>query len=417
MTGLTVGPHYESFRKDLAAAMDDRSNQTPQIPFNKEEMRKVKASYIYNSETKAWRITKIVLSIIIFPIGLYKLTHFMIGKVLITASRPSSMGKEYTEDYAFSCLQQLQPGWKYVFFKVKVDGTDISTFIVIPPGPLEKGRYLASFNGVGQFAEDRCFRDKLPLEEGVNHSQEQLKPTYRESTSHEFRNILTDLQSPGITPNYPGVSCSQSHPNAPKMINTAKAIMSIVQNKTIGLEATQSVFWGHSIGGGILGKALETYPLEKDCRSVILKSRTFANLSSATSHLINYEARERLGKVFGAIVGEIVAFIAKCCIRFFGWNLDAVASSQKINAPQITLQTANMTDEHPHYVELRDASNIPQIKSEEAIRAGASYAKALLNGKTPPDDKQTILGISAMHCDPIADLHVLTDLIKEKLTH
>lgn len=411
---LGFGPENIRLSDQLHVRLLEEENYKAQTELEMSSLKPLKASYVYNTESQAWRITKFVLSIIIFPIALYNLIHALIGKAVVIASRPTAMGPEYAGNYALDCRENLHPDWKYKRFTVQVDGTDIDAYIITKPNTVNNGRWMLNSNGVGQFAEERCFRDMIvPPDQPVQNEGEDkqnaeapqptYRATYRELMGHEFRQILTSLESNAIVFNYPNVGSSGGMPNRNTMVKAYKAMLTILEDQTIGLGAKEIIGYGHSIGGGVQGDALRTHELKNDIKYAFVKSRTFSNLSTASSCLASHMA--------GRIAGYIAEFFIKC----FGWNLDSVESSLKLNAPEIILQTATMPNEAFEYEELLTHEDANKIASEEAIRDDASIAKALLTNPDWDRTKKRIFGIRQTHSQPIQDISFLTDAIHRAL--
>ncbi|MBA3603760.1 MAG: hypothetical protein H0W50_09005 [Parachlamydiaceae bacterium] len=250
-------------------------------------------SYTWNTESKILRIAKLIFSIIIFPVGIYKLIHSLVGKVLLPASSPSRMG--LPANYANNARQQvnLNGDWKYKRLTIEVDGYKIDATIMGKEATFDNGRWTLLSNGNGEFAEE-------------GHM-----------ASGNFIKILSEVNSNGIVFNYPGVGSSSGLPNREAMAKVYRAMLNFLEDKEKGIGAKEIIGYGHSIGGGAQGDALRTHDLKKNVKYVFVKSRTFSDLSTEASLLVNKPA----------------GFL----LKIFGWNMGSVESSKNLKAPEIIM--------------------------------------------------------------------------------
>ena len=331
--------------------------------FNEEKPLPV--TYTWNTENKIIRIAKQIFSIIIFPIGIYKLLHALAGKVaLLPASSPSLIG--YHENHAQNTRSniQLSGEWKYKRITVEVDGYKIDAMIVGKASTLNNGRWMLGSNGNGEFYEDK-FSDRS-----------------------DFKQILSSVDGNAIVFNYPGVGASSGLPNRQAMAKAYRAMLNLLEDKKNGIGAKEIIGYGYSIGGGVQGDALKTHELKKDVKYVFVKSRTFSDLSTTASLL--------MAKPFGFLV------------KILGWNIDSVESSKKLQAPEIIMQTAKIKG----YKELNDSS---EIIDDGVIQANASLAKALLDDKNHPREKKIFIGMEEKHNYVLQDPSFLAERIKKLL--
>jgi len=335
----------------LAATAQDFSQHKP-LP----------AIYTWNTESKVVSIATQTFSIIIFPIGIYKLLHILAGKVaLLPASSPSLMG--YSENHANDSRSNilLKDEWKYKRITVEVDGYKIDATIVGKASTLNNGRWVLSSNGNGEFYEDKL------------------------SCSPDFKHILNKINGNGIVFNYPGVGSSSGLPNRQAMAKAYRAILSFLEDQKNGIGAREIIGYGYSIGGGVQGDALKTHKLKKDVKYVFVKSRTFSDLSTTASILTS--------KPLGFLV------------ILLGWNMGSVESSKKLQAPEIIMQTARVQE----YEELNDSS---KIIGDGVIPANASLAQALLDDNKCPKENKLFLGISERHNDGLSNPSFLAKKIE-----
>ena len=189
--------------------------------------------------------------------------------------------------------------------------------------------------------------------------------------------------------NYGGVGASSGIPNRQTMAKTYRAMLTFLEDQKDGIGAKEIIGYGHSIGGGVQGDALNEHKLKPNVKYVFIKNKTFSNLSKTVSCL--------LSKPLGFL------------IWIFGWNIDSVKSSKKIQAPEIIIQT---TCEKVDAKEIKDSS---KIVCDGPIYAEASLAKALLDDPSCPKDQKTFIGTNKSHNDSFNDVTFLTDKIKQKL--
>lgn len=321
-------------------------------------------SYTWNTEYKIIRITKQIFSIIVFPIGIYKLLHVFAGKIIVPASSPSLMG--YSENHANESRLKisLDTPWKYKRITVEVDGYKIDAMIVGKASTLSNGRWVLASNGNNEFYEDKL------------------------DSTREFKKILTDINSNAIVFNYPGVGASSGLPNRHAMAKAYRAMLNFLEDQKNGIGAKEIIGYGHSIGAGVQGDALKIHKLKKGIRYVFIKSRTFSDLSTLVSILM----RKSLGFL----------------VKVLGWNIDSVASSKKLQAPEIILQTANVE----RHEEINDSS---KIIDDGIIPASASLAKVLLKDKRCPKRNKVFIGMQEGHNGEIEDRSFLVQKIEELL--
>jgi len=316
--------------------------------------------YTTNTESKVWRIAKIIFSVLIFPVGIYYLLHAIAGKVspILPATNPSLlMGAPknwlYTERQRIS----FPPGkenLKYKRITIKVDGYKIDTVIMINPSSNKNKRWVIKSNGNGEFYEEELL-----------------------SKASSFKRILSGLDANGIVFNYPGVGSSTGMPNRDAMAKAYKAILRFLTDKKNGAGATEIIGYGYSIGGGVQGEALNTHKLCDGVKHAFVKDRTFADLASTGSH----------------IVGGCLGHIAEFFIRLSGWNISPTKSSRKLKVLEIILQGVDGNPREQNFIELT-AKNAHLIKkSDGVIPKEGSLAMHILKGQKYSKTNKHILGI------------------------
>ena len=125
-------PQSASFKDTLAGdkAFYNRPDYLKATQRNFAQHDLLPVNYTWNTENKIIRIAKQIFSIIISPIGIYKLLHAFAGKIaLLPASNPTLMG--YPENHANNSRStiSLNGEWKYKRITVEVDGYKIDATI------------------------------------------------------------------------------------------------------------------------------------------------------------------------------------------------------------------------------------------------------------------------------------------------
>lgn len=319
--------------------------------------------YTHNIESKIIRIVKAIFALIIFPIALYHLLHGLIGKIVLPASSPTLMG--LSKNHANESRQNihLSPEWKLKRITVEVDGYKIDGAIMGTEATLGNGRWVLASNGNGEFYEDKL-------------------------SSYAFKTMLEAKKGNAIVFNYPAVGASSGLlPSRQAMTKAYKAMLTFLEDKEKGIGARQIIGYGHSIGGGVQGDALQTHPLPKVFKYIFIKSRTFSNLSSIAAHLVSIIP----------CVGLVVKMV--------GWNIDSIVSSKKLEVFEIILQTARVNKAE----KLTDSS---KIIHDKVIPAEVTLGKALLDDDSCPKDNKLFIGIPEYHNQPLQDFSFLTSHIE-----
>ncbi len=309
--------------------------------------------YTWNTEHKIVRIVKLILEFLIFPIGIYKLLQTLAGKVaLLPASSPGFFPENHANTSRSNIA--LRDEWKYKRITVEVDGYKVDAMIVGKAATLNNGRWVLSSNGNGEFYEDKL------------------------SYSPDFKQILTELNGNAIVFNYPGVGASSGLPNRRAMTKAYRAMLSFLEDRNKGVGAREIIGYGHSIGAGVQGDALETHVLKEDVKYVFVKSRTFSDLSAVASVLTS---------------SPFLGFL----VKLLDWNMGSTASSKQLQVPEIILQTAQVGQNEV----LHDSS---RIRGDGVIPGNASLAKALLDDATCPKGNKVFIGIRERHNEQLMDI-------------
>ncbi len=326
-------------------------------------------AYRYDTETKVWRCVKDILSVIIFPIGIYRLLHSLGGKIIVPASKPSLLGYEPTHADDSRKAVNLQSDWKVKRLMIEVDGYKIDAAIMGRASTLGNGRWLLASNGNGEFYEDNL-------------------------SDASFKQILTHVDGNAILFNYPGVGSSSGLPNRQAMAKAYRAVLAFLEDQKLGIGAKVIIGYGHSIGAAIQGEALNAHLLKDGIKYVFVKSRTFSDLST--------------------VAAKIVARPVGLLVKLLGWNITTMASSKQLKAPEIIMQTAAVPK--GKYV---DISNRPDLisRNDGVIPAEATLAKHLMEDNDCPKQNKCFIGIAEGHNDGLWNSAPLAGKINEMLTN
>lgn len=332
-----------------------------------------KPTYIHNTESKVWRVVKEIFSILIFPIGLCRVIHALAGLAIVPSSLlttlPAFIVKKrgYDPDRLNQVRQNidLNTKWKFKRLSVEVDGYTIDATIMGKASTFGNGRWVLASNGNGEFYEQK-FED------------------------HEFQHILSKLHGNAIVFNYPGVGSSTGMPNRKTMAKAYRAMLNFLEDQNNGIGAKEIIGYGHSIGGGVQGDALLKHKLKDDVKYVFVKSRTFSDLSTTVTSLMN-------SKALGFLV------------KLFGWNISSVESSKKLQAPEIIIQTAAVTG----YLDISDHPDA--IIDDGVISSEASLAKKLIEDGDCAKENKYFMGIPEGHNDDFSDPTFLVKKINDML--
>lgn len=175
-------------------------------------------SYSYNTERKIYRIAKIILSIIIFPIGIYKLIHSLAGFGIVGAARDTLFWK------ILSTLKICKPihsndftPWlidrKFKRITIEVDGYKIDAMIVGKKETLNNGKWLLASGGTDEIYES-----------GLSHDfGESQVPAWQDLSELGNYNALLF--------NYPGVMSSTGMPSRQALIKAYRAMLTFLEDR------------------------------------------------------------------------------------------------------------------------------------------------------------------------------------------
>lgn len=299
-------------------------------------------SYTCEFESKMMRIAKLILSIIIFPIGIYRCLHALTGRIIV----PSSLWVNDQNAKREMFLTQPQPmlPWRFKRFTVEVDGDKIDCYIAGTESTLSNGRWVL-------FSVGNCGLYENILASG--------------STSRNYQ-LLRRLKANAILFNYPRVGVSSGQPTRQQLVKAYRAMLTLLEDQKQGIGAKEIIGYGYSLGGAVQGEALKDHTLKKYIHYVFVKDRTFSDLM--------------------AVPKKILGFVAK----LLGYNMSSVASSEKLQAPEVIIQSAKR---------LGPIVRSDQVIDDGVISVKASLAKALLDDPHCPKKNKTFFGVPVGHSD------------------
>jgi len=327
--------------------------------------KKLLPSYEYNTESKTMRIAKQIFSIIFFPIGIYNLLHAIVGYAIVPAAVFCPFNRS-------NINLENEEGWRYKRINIMVDGYNIDAMIVGKESTFNNGRWTVACGGNGE-----CYESMLNSGYFYN----------------DFKRVIERIESNAILFNYPGVNDSSGFPNRQAMAKAHRAILKLLEDEEHGIRARQIIGYGHSIGGGVQGDALNNYELHTDSiRYVFVKSRTFSDLSTEVN----------------ALLFRPLGFL----VKLLGWNMETAASSKKLHVPEIIFQTIRNSSQD--YEEIHDSSSI--VQDDGVILRDATLAKALLDDNQCPKGNKIFIGTRDRHNYGIQDVTFLAEAIEDALS-
>lgn len=337
------------------------------------KMKRLPVSYTYNTESRAMRIAKLVLAIIIFPIGIGILLHAFGGSVAVPASRSSSSKRAVALRERVTALSLLADDWKYKRFTVECDGYEIDALVTAKPETLGNKRFILVSGG-------NCALYEETLE---------LSQTVKDIASAVAANIISF--------NYPGTAASSGLVTRAAMAKAYRAMQHFLEDKKRGVGATAIIGYGHSIGGGVQAEVWKSHSRDKSIKYVLVKRHPFSSTSKTVEKMFR-----------SPFLGSMT--------KLFGWNINCLDSSLNLTVPEIILQTRRpgLMFTSSEIVRLTDGS---QVANDGIIHADASLAKCLLESKVSAKGKKVLLGVPETHNGALfpSTIGILSKLIKELL--
>lgn len=337
------------------------------------KMKRLPVSYTYNIESCAMRIAKLVLAIIIFPIGLWVLLHAFGGSLAVPASRSRSSKRAVALRERVTALSLLADDWKYKRFTVECDGYKIDALVTGKPETLGNKRFILVSGGNNTFYEEAL----------------ELSPT--------VKSIANAIDANIISFNYPGTAASSGLVTRAAMVKAYRAMQHFLEDKKKGVGATAIIECSYSIGGGVQAEAWKSHSRDKSIKYVLVKSHPFSSTSKTVEKMFN-----------SPFLGSVT--------KLFGWNINCLDSSLNVTVPEIILQTSRPEElfTSSAIVRLTDGS---QVANDGIIHADASLAKRLLESQVSAKGKKVLLGVPETHNVALfpSTIRILSELIKELL--
>lgn len=300
--------HNQSLHAQLTDGPDAFYNQANYIARTQADLAARKllpVSYTWKTESQAWRIFKSVASIIIFPIGIYKLLHGLAGLAVLPGSPMSRIRRvrEQMHSYRQVYIHPDNPR-KYKRVTLQVDGYKIDTVFMVQPENMANRRWLVSAGGNAEFYEYQLAGDRVTR-------------------------MGDALQANILVFNPPAVMCSSGLlPQRKAMEKAYRLMIHFLESpyvnaagETVSL-ADEIILAGHSIGGGVVADTLlSKHKFNPQANHAAAFSRTFKDLSTAADTLI----------LRG--VGLIV--------KILGWNMNPARAARKTKMPHVVMQTGS----------------------------------------------------------------------------
>lgn len=339
------------------------------------------ATYTWECESKLSRITQQILACVFFPMAIYNLCHTLAGKLaFVPASTPSLLKilypKQNKNAQKLRSQINLENTWKYKRLTIAVDGYQIDATILGTSATLGNGRWMLYANGQQELYEEKLSSEK--------HGT-------------KFRELLTAAQSNAIIFNYAGVGASSGLPHKQTMTKAYIAMLKFLEDDVRGIGAKEIIGYSYSMGGAVQGEALKTHALKEGIKYVFVKDRTFSDLSKTAAFWFK-------PNFLTYLVNQILSVL----VKLLGWNMSSIASSKKLQARELILQTAKVAD----YRQLHDSS---LIIHDKIIAPKASLAKALLDDPTCPQEYKTFIGMKETHNQTLINPAFIAEKILEKL--
>ena len=309
-------------------------------------------TYRWDTQSKITRVVKKIFSILFFPIALYHLLHCLAGKIIIPASTPFLLETSLEDLNSYRSNISLDSNWKYKRITLEVDGYKVDAVITGTSDTLDNGKWVVYSGGNGEYYEHSLIERS------------------------DIKELLNNLKANCIFFNYPGVSASSGMPNRAAIANAYRAVLSFLEDDIHGVGAKQIIGFGHSIGGGVQADALNNHQPKPGIQYVFVKSKTFSNLSQTVSSLTY--------RVLGLLV------------KLLGWNIDTAASSKKLTAPEIILQSRETSGFSDHNYTILDNSST-LMDNDGIISKQNSLAHALLNDPACPRKNKIFVGVPEYH--------------------
>ena len=347
----------------------------------------------FHREDRVWRIAKEILSVVFFPVGLYRAWHRLVGLAVVPASIREVLIKtgwmQNSQQKLNDSLKKLKnQGWTLQRICIESDGLQIDATLLLPPNAIQNRWTLYSTGN------NEKYEDILSLD------------TYCQDLFGE-----KGLQTNVLLFNYPGVGKSGGLPSRSGCVQAYRTLVRWLEDE---VQAKELIGFGHSIGGGIQGEAIAHHKEKEGIRYCFIKDRTFSHLSDVAKDLTDARTPK-----FKGILGSIV----KKIVELSSWNINTLEASLQTRFPEVIVQTSQSPGTNPMVPLVPDKNTElwRQLVTDDIIRSEMSLAIDLdTQKKRIQNVSKTVLLVPESHNKPIGKdsiLHLknlVNDLLKPK---
>lgn len=307
--------------------------------------------------------------------------QWVIAKTLAILRFPilaSISGLERTIHYFYPCKETLLSG--STCYRIHCNDFTIEATLTTNSRSADK-RYMLYCAGIFQ-RKEQALREEALLQEPkdskyascISYDKDKKAWTQPSQALH----LARDLNAHALVFNYPGIGGSQGRLSG---VNAKKATQIMLRFLTEYLQAKQVIGYGYSMGGAVLGSALEGYDFSADTSYVFVMDRTVSVMSLALSYLL-----------------PLSGYLLRAC----GWELTPFAAIQTQQLKPIVLQTAKVERPGP----ITDKTLLE--KHDDFVYAPASFAQKALEQKEP----YPVIGITDRHFEDISNTSPLVQAVE-----
>lgn len=253
--------------------------------------KRTPVTFICNTEFRIVRFVKQILSIIIFPIYLYKMAHSLVGRRIL----PIFDVTKKNDDPLPTAQNIEDENEKFKPITVEVDGVEIDGLITGTPATLNNGRWILMSSNDNN-------GNKYPI------------------CSYEFQSSLSANM---LTFNFPDIKNSSGRISRQAMVKAYQAMLKFLESDN-GIKAKEIIGFGHSYGAAIQAEALSTHKLRDGIKYVFVTSRAFSSLTKVPAIL-----KSRINSLL---------------VKLFGWNVDVTKFTANLKAPEVTVDPFDNND-------------------------------------------------------------------------
>lgn len=297
------------------------------------------------------KILKMVVGIIIFPLGIYWIARFIAASRVMPVSQRFHQQKilKAVKEYADRIFSDDHQFMKIKRLTIGSNGNRIDAYVVSPDAKTLKNRNWILISG------------------GNSSGAEQLALSACLNKGSHFRHISHKLNANLLFYNCAGVMSSEGELNMPNMAKTGRSILNFVLDKKQGLQATRLILMNKSMGGGVSAGARsalgsldgkQEFYFPSDVKVVVVNDATYSNLVDEIN----------------AVGGRCLKWLA----QLWRWDVDVAAQSKRLAAegiPEIILHAKKGDRTIPWKVSLANAMihHISDLKVVAPIEAGVHF--------------------------------------------